>query len=143
MPGFEAMETPEYDECISRIRAWCDGKYGRRSELAGILNISPQLVSDWLSGRRELSLKDWISIKKIIRRKKTPDTKPEGKIITDHFLSELKDWCSERGKQSELSRTLGVSRQLVNDWTSGRKKVSRVQWLAIKSVMKSWGSHKK
>jgi transcriptional regulator with XRE-family HTH domain len=36
---------------ISELHAWCDADYGRRSEIARILGVSAQTVSNWLARR--------------------------------------------------------------------------------------------
>jgi len=40
---------------LSELEAWCNREYGRRSEVARVLEVSPQAVSNWLSGRQELT----------------------------------------------------------------------------------------
>jgi DNA-binding transcriptional regulator YdaS (Cro superfamily) len=63
------MSPSELEHVIARIKTWCDQKYGRRAELARTLGVSRQLVSAWLAGRRELSLKEYLAIDKIISQK--------------------------------------------------------------------------
>ena len=37
------------------------------------------------------------------------------------LLRELQNWCSEkRGRNTEIAKMLGVSRQTVSDWFAGR-----------------------
>jgi transcriptional regulator with XRE-family HTH domain len=42
---------------------------------------------------------------------------------TERLLAQVKAWCDqERGRQSQLARFLGVSRQTVSDWFKPEKK---------------------
>ena len=43
----ETIET-----LLSTAKQWCDGKRGRRSELARVLGVSRQAVSDWFKDQR-------------------------------------------------------------------------------------------
>ena len=63
------VPSEEYEAIIRKIAKWCS-PYGRKQELARKMKVSHSLVSLWISGKRPLSLEDWIAIKKIIRRRK-------------------------------------------------------------------------
>jgi hypothetical protein len=52
---------------IRQLRAWCKASHGRQKDLAGRLEVSPQLVNDWLSGHRTVGLDEWTKIEPIIR----------------------------------------------------------------------------
>ena len=43
------MDDPQ--TTINLLKAWCDEKYGRKSAVARMLGLSPQLVNDWFSGK--------------------------------------------------------------------------------------------
>jgi predicted XRE-type DNA-binding protein len=45
------MRDPEVEALINELQDWCKEKYGRNSEIAQMLGVSRQLVSDWFSGR--------------------------------------------------------------------------------------------
>jgi transcriptional regulator with XRE-family HTH domain len=62
------VSSDEYEQILQELARWCEIR-GRKQQLAREMNVSHGLVSLWLSGRRPLSLKQWIAIKKIIRRK--------------------------------------------------------------------------
>jgi DNA-binding transcriptional regulator YiaG len=36
---------------LSELQKWCDAEHGRRSEMARIINVKPQTLSNWLAGR--------------------------------------------------------------------------------------------
>jgi len=61
------LSTDEYGRLIGQLRTWCKASHGRQKELATQLEVSPQLVSDWLSGHRTVSLDEWTQIQPIIQ----------------------------------------------------------------------------
>jgi transcriptional regulator with XRE-family HTH domain len=40
---------PEIEKTISELKAWCSEERGRQIEIARFLDVSRQLVTDWLS----------------------------------------------------------------------------------------------
>jgi len=62
------VSSEEYAKILQELARWCVPR-GRQQQLADELHVSKGLVSLWLSGKRQLSLEQWIAIKKIIRRK--------------------------------------------------------------------------
>jgi plasmid maintenance system antidote protein VapI len=40
---------------LSELQTWCNREYGRRSEAARVLGVSPQAVTNWFAGRQELT----------------------------------------------------------------------------------------
>ena len=64
---------------------------------------------------------------------------------TEKLLAEIKAWCDqERGRQSELARFLGTSRQAVSDWFKPEKKKSPTaeQALAMLEFLKQQRTRK-
>lgn len=58
---------------------------------------------------------------------------------TEKLLAELKAWCDqERGRQSEVARLLGISRQTVSDWfrPEKHKQPTAEQALALLEFLK-------
>ena len=58
-------------------------------------------------------------------------------IVTkyDEVREELREWCKEkRGRQQKMSKTLGVSKQLVTGWMSGRCRMSLEDYLRIQEI---------
>jgi DNA-binding transcriptional regulator YdaS (Cro superfamily) len=62
------MSSEEYQEVLRELAQW-GAVRGRKQQLADEMGVSHALVSLWIIGKRPLSLEQWISIKKIIRRK--------------------------------------------------------------------------
>jgi DNA-binding XRE family transcriptional regulator len=52
-------------------------------------------------------------------------------------INELKEWAGkEYGSQSELARKLGVPRQRINDWFTGKKTPELKAWLKIQAFLR-------
>jgi DNA-binding transcriptional regulator YiaG len=55
---------------------------------------------------------------------------------TDRLIAEVKRWCDEeRGRQTELAKLLGVSRQAVNHWLQRTKDPTSEQTLALHAFL--------
>jgi DNA-binding transcriptional regulator YdaS (Cro superfamily) len=61
------LSTEEYRGLIRQLRTWCKSERGRQKELANRLEVSPQLISDWLSGHRTVGPDEWPRIEWIIQ----------------------------------------------------------------------------
>jgi transcriptional regulator with XRE-family HTH domain len=60
-----------------------------------------------------------------------PDEDPQA------VIDELKRWCDAKyGRQAQLARQFGVSRQLVNDWFSGKAMPRIKLWLELKDFLR-------
>jgi plasmid maintenance system antidote protein VapI len=56
----------------------------------------------------------------------------------ERVLTELREWCAAKyGRQAEVARTLGVTRQQVYDWIARRTQPSVSMWLRLKSFLKT------
>jgi hypothetical protein len=62
------VSTPEYDKHIEQFRAWAKAEHGRAQKIADALKVSKQLVSNWLSGYRTVSLDEWTQIQAVINK---------------------------------------------------------------------------
>ena len=61
------------EELLAKI----DAEYGRRSELARVVGISPQIVTDWFAGRKTPTLEQGLAIQGFL--KKQPRAKPRAR----------------------------------------------------------------
>ena len=60
-------------------------------------------------------------------------TKPEKAQI---LLAELSHWCAQKwGRQAYVAREVGTTAQTVNDWLSGRKKMTGEQALRVQELL--------
>jgi len=60
----------ESEKLIRELRIWVNGKHGRRAEIAHKLKKSPQLISDWLSGRAVPRLDTAFALKAFLENEK-------------------------------------------------------------------------
>jgi DNA-binding XRE family transcriptional regulator len=57
---------------------------------------------------------------------------------TEQLINQLKAWAAEeRGRQSEIARILGVSRQSVSEWFSGKAVPNWETGLKIQAFLKT------
>jgi transcriptional regulator with XRE-family HTH domain len=61
-------QLKESEKLIRELRIWVDAKHGRRVEIADKLKKSPQLISDWLSGRAAPRLDTAFALKAFLER---------------------------------------------------------------------------
>jgi DNA-binding XRE family transcriptional regulator len=53
-------------------------------------------------------------------------------------INELKEWAGEEyGGQSALARQLGVPRQRINDWFTGKRTPELKSWLKIQEFLRN------
>ena len=69
------MPEKASERLLAELKAWCDQKRGRRAEIARMLNVSPQLVSDWMARRKTPTLDDGLKLMAFLkehRRRRPP-----------------------------------------------------------------------
>jgi DNA-binding transcriptional regulator YdaS (Cro superfamily) len=64
------MAPKESEKLIADLKAWADAGYGRRADLARMLGVSPQLVSDWFAGRRQPTLEHGLQIQAFLKKQR-------------------------------------------------------------------------
>jgi transcriptional regulator with XRE-family HTH domain len=64
------MSDPEVKALIDELQDWCKEKYGRNTEVAEMLGVSRQLVSDWFSGRTVPTLATGLKIQAFLKEKR-------------------------------------------------------------------------
>jgi hypothetical protein len=64
------MAPRESEKLIAKLKVWADKKYGRRSELARILGVSPQLITEWLAGRATPTLDDGLKLQAFLKKQR-------------------------------------------------------------------------
>ena len=70
-----------------------------------------------------------LALKRLRALERSSQVKPEKEQV---LLAELGQWCERKwGRQAEVARRVGVSPQTVNDWLSGRKKMTGIQALNV------------
>jgi hypothetical protein len=61
----------------------------------------------------------------------------------EELLSDLREWCSLRGRQQQLAETLGFKKQLVSHWITGRRIPTLEDGLKIQAFLKKQKSRRK
>jgi len=64
------MASKESTRLITELKDWADKKFGRRSELARMLGLSPQLVSDWFAGRKTPTLDVGLRLQEFLKKQR-------------------------------------------------------------------------
>jgi DNA-binding transcriptional regulator YiaG len=64
-----SMAAQELDSLISELTSWCKAKHGRQRELAAMLGVSEQLVSNWLARRKTPTLQHGLQIQEFLKRR--------------------------------------------------------------------------
>jgi transcriptional regulator with XRE-family HTH domain len=64
------MSQEETEKLIADLKAWADAEYGRRSELARMLGVSRQRITDWLAGRKLPTLEQGLKLQAFLRRQR-------------------------------------------------------------------------
>lgn len=61
---------PRTKETLAALKVWTEGEFGRKSQLARALGVSPSLVTDWLNTRRNLSADQIFQIQDFLDQQK-------------------------------------------------------------------------
>jgi hypothetical protein len=64
------MAPQEVDKLISELTTWCRGQHGRQRELAAMLGVSEQLVSNWLARRKTPTLQHGLQIQEFLKKRR-------------------------------------------------------------------------
>jgi predicted transcriptional regulator len=60
----------ESEKLIAELKAWADAEYGRRAELARMLGVSRQLVTEWFAGRKTPTLDDGLKLQAFLKKRR-------------------------------------------------------------------------
>jgi DNA-binding transcriptional regulator YiaG len=53
---------PQTENLLSELKEWCDAEHGRRAELARIMSVKSQAVSNWFARKSNPTSEQTISI---------------------------------------------------------------------------------
>jgi len=70
---------PETRKLIAELKEWCDQEYGRRSETARQLGVTPSLFTEWLNGRRTPDMDQGFMIQDFLKKQHRKKPKPKDK----------------------------------------------------------------
>jgi predicted transcriptional regulator len=60
----------ESEKLLTELKAWANAEYGRRAELARMLGVSRQLVSEWFAGRATPTWDNGMRIEELLRKQR-------------------------------------------------------------------------
>ena len=63
------MPPEELKILISTLALWCNAGHGRAKLIADELDVNEQMVSNWLSGRKTPSLKNYFALQAFLKKK--------------------------------------------------------------------------
>jgi len=63
---------PRTAKLLRELKRWCDQERGRRSEVAKLLKIHPQAVSNLLAGRQQLTGEQALTLRAFLDKQKKP-----------------------------------------------------------------------
>jgi DNA-binding transcriptional regulator YdaS (Cro superfamily) len=78
------------ERLLDSLKAWCSQKYGRQTEVAEILGVTPQSVNDWFGGRKQLTGEQVLAVQQFLGRQQL--LKTQGK-------SAKKGQAAQRGRK--------------------------------------------
>ena len=63
------MAPGELDDLIAELKAWADqAEFGAQKKLAESLEVSPQKLNHWITGRKLPNLKDGLKLQTFLRK---------------------------------------------------------------------------
>jgi transcriptional regulator with XRE-family HTH domain len=69
MSYYCAMSDTEVKSLIYELKTWCKEKHGRNAQIAEMLGVSRQLVSDWFSGSAVPTWKTGLKIQAFLKKR--------------------------------------------------------------------------
>jgi DNA-binding XRE family transcriptional regulator len=66
----EFVSQEETEKLMAELRAWADAEYGRRADLARMLGVYRQQITDWLAGRKSPTLEQGLKIQAFLRKQR-------------------------------------------------------------------------
>jgi predicted XRE-type DNA-binding protein len=64
------MSQEETEKLMAELKAWVDAEYGRRAEIARLLDIPRQRVTDWFAGRYTPTLEQGLRLVAFLKKQR-------------------------------------------------------------------------
>ena len=61
---------PKTQRLLDQLKDWCDREYGRRAEIARVLGLKNQAITDWLHGRRQPTAEQILEVQEFLDKHK-------------------------------------------------------------------------
>jgi hypothetical protein len=69
--GKVAPMPPKTQKLLDDLKEWCDQSYGRRSEVAKVVGLGPQAITDWFGGRRQPTAEQILVVQEFLAKQKS------------------------------------------------------------------------
>ena len=64
------MNQSRSEGLLAELKSWADAEYGRRAELARMLGVSKQLISEWFAGRSVPTWDHGLAIEEFLKKQR-------------------------------------------------------------------------
>jgi plasmid maintenance system antidote protein VapI len=64
------MSQEETEKLMAELNAWTDAEYGRRAEIARILGVPRQRVTNWIAGQGAPTLEQGLRLQAFLKKKR-------------------------------------------------------------------------
>jgi hypothetical protein len=61
---------PRTQKLLDQLKDWCDVERGRRAEIARVLDLPNQAITDWLAGRRQPTAEQILEVQAFLDKHK-------------------------------------------------------------------------
>ena len=67
--SYDLLVPPRTEQLLRELKAWCDQKHGRQSEIARYLGVPRQAINNWFGGRnwptgeQVLAIQEFLALK--------------------------------------------------------------------------------
>jgi transcriptional regulator with XRE-family HTH domain len=61
---------PKTQKLLDELREYCDEKRGRRAEIAKLIGIKRQSITDWFSGRQQPTAEQILEIQEFLEKQR-------------------------------------------------------------------------
>jgi plasmid maintenance system antidote protein VapI len=64
------MSQEETEKLMAELKAWADAEYGRRAEIARLLGVHRQQITNWLDGRKTPTLEQGLRLQAFLKKRR-------------------------------------------------------------------------
>jgi transcriptional regulator with XRE-family HTH domain len=65
-----AMPPEELDALMAELKAWCKAEHGRQKDLAAELDVTEQVLSNWIAGRKKPGLENYLKLRAFLKHRR-------------------------------------------------------------------------
>jgi transcriptional regulator with XRE-family HTH domain len=68
----EKVPQEETEKLIASLKAWVDAEYGRRAQIARMLGVHRQQITNWLEGQKTPTLEQGLQLLAFLKKQRGP-----------------------------------------------------------------------